>query len=751
MCESLEARMVLTTFYVDANLALVADRDSSGGLSAGDQVTFGQGQTYEQANLTYDAAPTGGDTGTAFNSISQALASPLVQAGDTIDVAGGTYAESISIDKSLTIAGFGAVVLQGPSPGDDVGVSITGDPDSVTLRNLTVQQFNIGISCAGAHSLTLSDVTLLQEYEGATVAGLSELNFNTTAIDPQDVTILSDRFGAVTSSLGGAVQSFAAGASATVGTSSDHVVTFGTQSGIYFNSVSTLNVSTGSGSDRFNVAPLTDTVVNVDGGDPTPPSSPGDELFLPVSSAYGDLAVSGDATGFFGTLALTYAKPVNFRHFETLPGTIKSVGPGGRTVDSVEGEDMGAQVLATFRDLNTALPVSAYSADIDWGDGKHSTGTIAYDSASGTFAVSGSHVYDEDGTYHVSITVRSTASPTSNDWMGAVVYVSEPPIAGTGVTLHGTEGAPLWSDPSGFLDVAEFSHGNNTENQLEFSATVDWGDGSVSTNQQIPMYLTGPHAGSYFVDSRHTYREAGTYKIKVTITDDAATTTVISQAIIAERPLPGGIQGTPNQRFIAEVYEDLLNRTVDPDAVTYWAAKLDAGVSRPEVVAGIQNSDEFRHNEINALFQSYLHRGAEQGALDADNKLLLQGETLEQLAAVIVSSEEYFQQRGGGTNDGFLTALFQDALDRQIDYGAKTSFEQELAHGVTRAQVADQVFGSKEYRSVEVQNLYQQAFDRDADQAGVAYWTDKLAHGMRDEQALAAIMGSQEYFDKTQP
>src|SRR5690242_19816839 len=99
MCESLEARMVLTTFYVDANLALVADRDASGGLSAGDQVTFGQGQAYEQANLTYDAAPASGDAVTAFSSIGQALASSLLQDGDTINIAGGTYTEGVTINK----------------------------------------------------------------------------------------------------------------------------------------------------------------------------------------------------------------------------------------------------------------------------------------------------------------------------------------------------------------------------------------------------------------------------------------------------------------------------------------------------------------------------------------------------------------------------------------------------------------------------------------------------------------------------
>src|SRR5215469_4483795 len=52
--ESLEGRALLTTVYVDNSLLVTADRDHSGGLSAGDQVTFGSGQTYQQADLTYD-------------------------------------------------------------------------------------------------------------------------------------------------------------------------------------------------------------------------------------------------------------------------------------------------------------------------------------------------------------------------------------------------------------------------------------------------------------------------------------------------------------------------------------------------------------------------------------------------------------------------------------------------------------------------------------------------------------------------
>ena len=744
--ESLEKRTVLTTFYVDANLALVADRDSSGGLSAGDQVTFGQGQTYEQANLTYDAAPTGGDTGTAFSSISQALASSLMQDGDTIDIAGGTYTECVSIDKAVSLQGLGNVVLQAAQANVGIGISVIGNPNHVTLGNLTVQNFATGIGATGGNVLELTDVTLLHDDAGALVTGVTTLSVTNTSTSVPWVWISPNQFlatpGAGLPPSGGP----------TPGADAEIVATFGSQSSIYFSNVSMLNVKTGPGSEQYDVTPLANTVVNLDAGDPAPPTTPGDGLWLAgISYVTGNLSIGRDASGFSGTWTLSNTMPVSFKHFETLPGTIQNVGQGGQDIEAVEGVDTGSHVLASFRDANTAALLSEHSADVDWGDGKSSAGTISYDAATGTYSVSGSHIYDEEGTYRVSVVVHSAAAASGNTWIAApAVYVSEPPIAGTGVTIHGTEGEPLAPLLTQGVDVAEFSHGSNVGSPSEFSANIDWGDGTTSTNLMIEVPSLGTLSDSYLVIAPHTYHEAGAYTIKVMITDDTAATTIVSHAIISERPLPGGEQGTSSQRLVAEFYEDLLNRQIDADALTYWAAKLDAGVSRQEVVAGIQNSDEYRHDEINVLFQTYLHRGADQGALDADNKLLLHGETLEQLAAIIVSSEEYFQQRGGGTNDGFLAALFQDALDRQIDDGAKASFEQELAHGVTRAQIADHVFGSKEYRNIEVQNLYQQALDRDADQAGVAYWTDKLAHGMRDEQALAAIMGSQEYFDKTQ-
>ena len=47
-------------------------------------------------------------------------------------------------------------------------------------------------------------------------------------------------------------------------------------------------------------------------------------------------------------------------------------------------------------------------------------------------------------------------------------------------------------------------------------------------------------------------------------------------------------------------------------------------------------------------------------------------------------------------------------MHRGIDDSAKAAFEQALSHAATRAQIADHLFASQEYRRDEVHSLYQQ-------------------------------------------
>ena len=87
-----------------------------------------------------------------------------------------------------------------------------------------------------------------------------------------------------------------------------------------------------------------------------------------------------------------------------------------------------------------------------------------------------------------------------------------------------------------------------------------------------------------------------------------------------------------------------LRRPVDANGLAYWSGKLAGGDSRAEVVAGIENTDEYRHALVASLYETYLGRAADPSALENGEALLAHGGTREALASIIVGSDEFFQK-----------------------------------------------------------------------------------------------------------
>jgi uncharacterized protein (TIGR03118 family) len=204
--------------------------------------------------------------------------------------------------------------------------------------------------------------------------------------------------------------------------------------------------------------------------------------------------------------------------------------------------------------------------------------------------------------------------------------------------------------------------------------------------------------------------------------------------------------GGANARFVDQVFQDLLNRQAEPAGLAFWIGQLDQGMARSQVVSAIEQSMEFQTNQVQQAYQRFLHRKADQAGLNFWANFLQQGHTVEQMEAGLAGSQEYFQNRGGGTNNGFLAALYQDALGRAIDAGGQAAFGTALANGATPGQIAAIVIGSQEGLQNAVQGFYGSLLHRAADNAGLNAFVNALQHGATDQQVMAALASSDEYF-----
>ncbi len=200
-----------------------------------------------------------------------------------------------------------------------------------------------------------------------------------------------------------------------------------------------------------------------------------------------------------------------------------------------------------------------------------------------------------------------------------------------------------------------------------------------------------------------------------------------------------------NQRFLSQVYLDLLQRPIDSSGLATWTNALAAGSTRTQVVAAIQTSQEYRTLEVEYLYGFLLRRPADAGGLASWVQFLSQGGAFEQVEAQFLGSQEYFVNQGS-TNAGFLQRVYFDMLQRQIDSSGMQTWTQALASGASRSAVAAAILGSLEFDTVMVEALYQALLRRPVDSSGLSTFTTALQSGVPTEAVTATLVGSDEYF-----
>src|SRR5262249_54642425 len=147
------------------------------------------------------------------------------------------------------------------------------------------------------------------------------------------------------------------------------------------------------------------------------------------------------------------------------------------------------------------------TATITWGDGTPaSAGTVIQPGGTGTaLLVNGGHKNAEEGLFTVSVNITdkggSTASPSSTATLGDAA------LTPTGTVITKTA--------FGDHTVATFTDANPTASTSDFTATINWGDGTPSTSGTITQ-PGGTGTTLQVQGGSHTYPD-GTFSFPVTV------------------------------------------------------------------------------------------------------------------------------------------------------------------------------------------------------------------------------------------
>jgi hypothetical protein len=217
---------------------------------------------------------------------------------------------------------------------------------------------------------------------------------------------------------------------------------------------------------------------------------------------------------------------------------------------ATEGAAFSGKV-ASFIDPDLDTKAAHFTATIAWGDGQSSAGTVK-NTGSGTFNVTGSHAYTGDGSN--ALTVAILDADGSAGTAMATATVADATLTATAAPVSAVEGQPFNGT------VATFRDANPGAPVSDFRATAAWGDGTTSAC--AVSQLGGPGT-AFTVSGSHTYAEAGSFAVSVTIDDGGGSAvTARGHAAVADAPLTASaapvsaVAGQPFNGTVATLRDD---------------------------------------------------------------------------------------------------------------------------------------------------------------------------------------------------
>jgi hypothetical protein len=302
----------------------------------------------------------------------------------------------------------------------------------------------------------------------------------------------------------------------------------------------------------------------------------------------------------------------------SVTATAPKIATTGQSLSLTAGQAFTGTV-ATFTDSDGDA-ASHFTATINWGDGRRTTGTIAANS-SGGFDVTGTHTYRFGGTYHVLVTIHDTDGDSD-------VGLGSASVADTSTSIAPT----LGSVSTALTQSSEYYSNLIASNYLTYLGRAADSTGLGYWVKQMQGGLSDAGLLSAFVASPEYYRHAG----------------------------------NSNLGWVSAMYQNLLGRSADVAGLLYWVHALATGASTSAIAQSFVNTPEREAVLVQSDYQRLLGRTAAPSEVAGWVGAFHSGVTNEQIVAGFVSSPEFFQKNNSNV-DTWLASAYQDILARSPD------------------------------------------------------------------------------------
>jgi hypothetical protein len=203
--------------------------------------------------------------------------------------------------------------------------------------------------------------------------------------------------------------------------------------------------------------------------------------------------------------------------------------------------------------------------------------------------------------------------------------------------------------------------------------------------------------------------------------------------------------GPSNDRWINQLYIDLLGRPADAAALSGFNALLAGGGTRTSVAIAILTSAEYRQRLLTDFYSTFLRRPISAAEVSFWAPAFASGMTDEQIEGQITASPEYFAL-AGSNNAGWINRIFNDVLGRSPSASEAAAYLTLLGSN-SRLNVGLSILNSGEAINRRVQLAYPRLLHRNAISIESSAFVALLQSGLTDEQFLAQLLASDEYFN----